>query len=325
MRNLKMLVTFAALAALTAPAAAQTWPTRSLTMVVPFSAGGATDVVARILRGPLSDSLGQQVIIENIGGAGGMTGTNRVAKAAPDGYTFVLGNTGTHAHNQTLYRNPLYNPTIDFAPVGLIVDLPMVLVTRKDFPVDNLSEFVAYAKANGAKMQYGSAGVGSTTHLGCALLNAAVGISVTHVPYRGAASAMQDLLAGRLDYQCITVGTAAPLVEGKQLKAIANLTKNRSPAMSGVATAHEQSVKDFAADFWVAFFLPKGTPAAIVQKLNAATVAAMSHPSVQQRMAELGAEVVTPERRSPDYLRGFVGSQIQKWAGLIKISGVSID
>jgi tripartite-type tricarboxylate transporter receptor subunit TctC len=325
MSHFRTTFAFAALVALTGPAAAQSWPTRPLTMIVPFAAGGATDVVGRILRGPLSDNLGQQVIIENIGGAGGMTGTNRVAKAAPDGYTFVLGNTGTHAHNQTLYKNPPYNSATDFAPVGLIVDLPMVLVTRKDFPANNLPEFVAYAKANGAKMQYGSAGVGSTTHLACALLNAAIGINITHIPYRGVAPALQDLLAGRLDYQCITVATAAPLVEGKQLKAIANLTKNRSPVMPTVATAHEQGVKDFSADFWTAFFLPKGTPAAIVQKLNAATVAAMSHPSVQQRMKELGAELVAPERRSPDYLQGFVGSQIEKWAGPIKASGVSMD
>ena len=165
------------------------------------------------------------MIIENVGGAGGMTGTTRVAKAAPDGYTFVLGNTGTHAHNQTLYKNPLYNAATDFAPVGLIANLPMVLTARKDLPADNLQEFVAYAKTNANKMQFGSAGAGSTTHLGCALLNAAVGINVAHIPYRGIAPAMQDLLTGRLDYQCITVGTATPLVEGKQLKAIANLTQ----------------------------------------------------------------------------------------------------
>ncbi len=325
MPNLKLVVPLAALVSLATPAAAQTWPTRPLTMVVPFAAGGATDVVGRILRQHLSDHLGQQVIIENVGGAGGMTGTTRVAKAAPDGYTFVLGNTGTHAHNQTLYKNPLYNAATDFAPVGLIANLPMVLTARKDLPADNLQEFVAYAKTNANKMQFGSAGAGSTTHLGCALLNAAVGINVAHIPYRGIAPAMQDLLTGRLDYQCITVGTATPLVEGKQLKAIANLTKDRSSILPNVATAHEQGAKDFSIDFWTAFFLPRGTPAAIIQKLNAATVAAMSHPSVQQRMTELGAELVAPERRSPEYLQGFVGSQIDKWAGPIKASGVSMD
>jgi tripartite-type tricarboxylate transporter receptor subunit TctC len=273
----------------------------------------------------LSEVLGQQVIIENVGGAGGMTGATRVAKAAPDGYTFMLGNTGTHAHNQTLYKKPLYNAATDFAPVALIAELPMVLAARKDLPADNLQELIVYAKTNANKTQFGSAGAGSTTHLGCALLNAAVGIDVTHIPYRGIAPAMQDLLAGRLDYQCITVGTATPLVERKQLKAIANLTMGRSSILPNVATAHEQGAKDFSADFWTAFFLPRGTPVTIIQKLNAATVAAMDHPLVQQRMMELGAELVGPERRSPEYLQGFVGNQIDKWAGPIKASGVSMD
>jgi tripartite-type tricarboxylate transporter receptor subunit TctC len=325
MPTLKVLVAFAALVSLATPVAAQTWPTRPLTMVVPFAAGGATDVVARILRQHLSDHLGQPVIIENISGAGGMTGTTRVAKAAPDGYTFMLGNTGTHAHNQTLYKKPSYNAATDFAPVALIAELPMVLAARKDLPADNLQELIVYAKTHADKTQFGSAGAGSTTHLGCALLNAAVGIDVTHIPYRGIAPAMQDLLAGRLDYQCITVGTATPLVERQQLKAIANLTMGRSSILPNVATAHEQGAKDFSADFWTAFFLPRGTPAAIVQKLNAATVAAMDHSSVQQRMMELGAELVGPERRSPEYLQGFVGNQIDKWAGPIKASGVSMD
>src|SRR5262245_6007607 len=325
MFQIRALFAFAALVSLTIPAASQTWPTRPLTMVVPVAAGGATDVVGRILRGPLSDHLGQQVIIENIGGAGGMTGAARVAKAAPDGYTFVLGNTGTHAHNQTLYKNPLYNSLTEFVPVGLIVDLPMVLDTRKDFPGDTLADLAAYARANAATTQYGSAGAGSSTHLGCALLNAAMGINVAHIPYRGGAPALQDMIAGRLDYQCITVGTAAALVAARQIKAIVNLTLNRSPVLPDVATAHEQGVKDFAADFWTAFFLPKGTPAAIVQRLNAATIAAMTHPSVQQRMTELGAEVVAPERRSPEYLQTFVPSQVEKWASAIKASGITAE
>ena len=322
---LRLGVGAAALPVLPRYVAAQAYPTRPVTMVVPFAAGGATDVAGRILRDHLSNSLGQQVIIENVGGAGGMTGTNRVAKAAPDGYTFVLGNTGTHAHNQTLYKNPLYSAATDFSPVALIVDLPTLLLARRHFPADSLPEFVAYAKANGAKMQYGSAGAGSTTHLACALLNAAVGINVSHIPYRGGAPAMQDLLAGRLDYQCVTVGTAKPLVEGKQLRAIANLAKNRSPIMPDLATAHEQGAKDFEADFWIAIFLPKGTPDAIVRKLNAATVAAINASAVQQRMTELGAELVAPERRSPEYLQAFVVSQIEKWAGPIKASGVLMD
>src|SRR5262245_15326295 len=191
MPRFKLTAPLAVFAALIAPAAGQTWPSRPITMVVPFAPGGAADVVGRIMRQHLSDRLGQQVIIENVGGAGGMTGVMRVAKAAPDGYTFVLGNTGTHAHNQTLYKRPLYNAATDFAPVALIADLPTLLTARKDLPANNLQEFIAYAKANEATMQYGSAGAGSTTHLACALLNAAVGINIAPMPDRVRAIALQ--------------------------------------------------------------------------------------------------------------------------------------
>src|SRR5215470_4043834 len=183
-------------------AAAQDWPTRPLTMVAPAAAGSANDVVARILTPRLSELLGQQVIVENLGGAGGMTGAARVARAAPDGYQFVFGNVGTHAASQTLYEKPLYNAAIDFAPVALVAEQPIVLIARRDYPANNLQDFVAYAKANQAKMQYGSAGVGSAVHLACALLNAAIGVEITHLPYRGGNPAMQDLIAGRTDYQC---------------------------------------------------------------------------------------------------------------------------
>ena len=189
MPTMRMIATVAALAAATAPAAAQNWPTRPVTMVVTYAAGGTTDIIGRIFGPRLSEILRQQVIIENIGGAGGMTGAARVAKAAPDGYQFVLGNVGTHAQNQTLYKNPSYHAATDFAPVGLLVDLPMMLVTRTSLPPTNLQEFIAYAKANQAKMQYGSPGTGSAVHLACAILNAAIGVKVTHVPYRGGAPA----------------------------------------------------------------------------------------------------------------------------------------
>src|SRR5271166_4005964 len=186
----------------TEPALSQQWPTRPMTMVVPFAAGGPADTVGRILAPRLSELLGQQVVIENVGGSGGMTGSSRVARAAPDGYQFVLGNVGTHAANQTFYRSPLYNAATDFAPVMLIAQTPLVLLARKELPADNLSEFIAYVKANQSSMQYGSGGAGSASHLACVLLNAAIGVAVTHVPYRGAAPAMQDLIAGRIDYQC---------------------------------------------------------------------------------------------------------------------------
>ena len=189
-----------------AAAAAESWPTRPLTMVVPFAAGGGTDVMGRIVGRRLSEVLGQQVIIENVGGAGGMVGSARVAKAAPDGYTFVLGSRAD-AINQTLYKNPLYNLATDLAPVVLIADQPTVLVARKDLPVDNLQQFIAYARKSQVIMQYGSAGAGSTGHVDCALLNAAIGVTIAHVPYRGGGPAMQDLIAGRIDYFCTLSGT----------------------------------------------------------------------------------------------------------------------
>ena len=307
-----------------AAAAAESWPTRPLTMVVPFAAGGGTDVMGRIVGRRLSEALGQQVIIENVGGAGGMVGSARVAKAAPDGYTFVLGSRAD-AINQTLYKNPLYNLATDLAPVVLIADQPTVLVARKDLPVDNLQQFIAYAKKSQVIMQYGSAGAGSTGHVDCALLNAAMGVNIAHVPYRGGGPAMQDLIAGRIDYFCTLSGTVASQIEGKLVKPIANLSRERSPMLPALATAQEQGLKDFDASTWFGFFVPQNTPAAAIQKLHDATVEAMDTPSVQERLKEVGAMTVAPERRSPQYLRQFVASEIEKNAAPLKAAGISID
>jgi len=204
----------AAILALAQPASAQesaaSWPSRPVTLIAPFAAGGGNDVLARILAQPLGEILKQSVIIENVAGAGGMTGSNRVAKAQPDGYTTGLGTVGSHAFNQTLYKRPLYHAADDFAPVAMIADQPLLLVVRKDLPVNNLKEFIAYAKANQSKMQHGSAGVGSATHLGCLVFNAAIGVDITHIPYKGGAPAMTDLIAGRIDYWCPFSTTAMP-------------------------------------------------------------------------------------------------------------------
>src|SRR5262245_33582763 len=208
----------AVLLALAGAAPAQDYPARSVTMVIPFAAGGPQDGIGRIVAQRMSEVLGQQVIVENVTGAGGMTGSDRVAKAEPDGYQFVLGSVGTHAQNQTLYAKPAYNAATDFTPVALVAETPIVLIVRKDLPVNNLKEFIAYAKVNQATMQYGSAGAGSATHLACVLLNAAVGINVTHVPYRGAAPAMQDLIAGRIDYQCPDTPIAIPQIQSTMAK-----------------------------------------------------------------------------------------------------------
>jgi tripartite-type tricarboxylate transporter receptor subunit TctC len=322
-RALAIALTAASLCA--GRAAAQDWPTRPVTLVVPFAAGGPIDSIGRILATPLSERLGQQMIVENVGGAGGMTGTARVAKAPPDGYQIVLGNVGTHAGNQTLYRNPLYNAATDFAPVALVVDLPLVLVARKDLPADDLKGFIAYAKANQATMQFGSGGAGSATHLACALLNAAAGIEVTHVPYRGGAPAMQDLIARRIDYLCVDTPVALPQIESKTVKPIAVLTRGRSPSLPSLASAQEQGLTGFAAANWAGLFLPKGTPAPIVGKLHDVTVAAMETPSLQAQMKKVGADLVAPDRRSGAYLQSFVESEIEKWAGPIKASGLRAD
>jgi tripartite-type tricarboxylate transporter receptor subunit TctC len=308
-----------------AAGAQQDWPTRPVTMVIPFAAGGPTDVLGRVMAERMSQILGQQVVVENVGGAGGMTGSQRVARAAPDGSSFVLGTVGTHAQNQTLYKKPAYDAAGDFAPAAFIAEVPLILITRKDFPASNLQEFIKYAKENAGKMTFGSAGAGSATHLGCVLLNSAIGIDISHVPYRGTGPAMQDLAGGRIDYMCEIVTTALPQIEGGAVKALATLTKARSPVLPKLATADEQGLKDFEAYTWNAFFLPKGTPEPIVKKLHEASVQAMETPAVKDRLQGLGASLVAPERRSPDYLAKFVKSEIEKWAAPIKASGVSME
>jgi tripartite-type tricarboxylate transporter receptor subunit TctC len=306
------------------PTLAETWPSRPLTMLYPFTAGSAGDGVGRILASTLSDLLGQPVIFENAGGAGGMTGASRVAKAAPDGYQFMLGGTFM-VLNETIYRRPLYDAAKDFAPVALLVEQPTVLIARKDIPANGLQEFIAYSRANQAKMQFGSAGIGSVTHLSCALLDTAIGIKVMHVPYRGGGEALQDLMAGRIDYQCPILPVALPPIQTETVKAIAVLGREPSPLLPDVRTAQEQGLADFDVTNWYAFFLPKGTPAPIVQKLHDATITALKSPAVLVRLNAIGANVVAPHRQSSTYLADFVASEIAKWAAPIKASGAQID
>jgi tripartite-type tricarboxylate transporter receptor subunit TctC len=293
-------------------------------MVFPFAPGNAGDILARIFASRLSELLGQPIIFENVGGAGGITGSVRVAKSAPDGYQFLLGNSSTLAVNQAFYLKPPYKAT-DFAPVALIAETPLILLARKDLPANDLREFAAYAKANQAKMQYGSGGTGTTVHLACALLNTTIGVDITHVPYRGGAPAMQDLIAGRIDYQCAGAELAIPQIQANLVKAIAILTKNRSPVLENLASAHEQGLADFEAAAWFAFVLPKGTPAAIVQRLHAATAATMNTPGVRERLIELGEDLVAPERRSPEYLRQFIGRETDKWGKVIRSANVKAE
>ncbi len=322
---IKTAVATALVVAGLATASAQDFPNRPLTMVIPFAAGGPTDVQGRVIAARMSELLGQQVIVENVGGAGGMNGSYRVVNSPADGYTFVLGTVGTHAQNQTLYKKPLYNATTDFTPVALLIDVPIALVTRKDLPVKTLKEFVDYAKKNESRMTFGSAGTGAAAHLACVVANMVMGTNITHVPYRGTGPAMQDLQGGRIDFLCDMISTAKPQLDGGTIKGIAIMTKERSPALPDLPSAAEQGFPTMEAYTWNAIFLPKGTPPSIVKKLHAAAVAAVETPSVKERLAGLGAVVVAKNRMSPEYLAEFVKSETEKWAAPIKQSGASAD
>lgn len=309
---------------LVVPAAAETWPSHTLALVVPFAAGGPSDVAGRIIAQRLGEVLGQQVIVENPSGAGGTVGSSRVAKAPPDGYQFVIGNIGTHAWSQSLYKKPPYNTLTDFVALSLVVESPRTLIVPKNFPANSLPEFIAYLKANQATAKFASAGAGSASHVSCILLNAALGVTVTHVPYRGLGPAMQDLIAERVDYICDSPSTSLPQIETNLVKAIATTGQHRAPSLPNVPTAQEQGL-DFDVNTWQGLFLPKGTPEAIVRRLTQAVGETLDTPSVRERFEALGEGVIPPERRGPDYFAKFVAGEIDKWSGPIKASGVSAD
>jgi tripartite-type tricarboxylate transporter receptor subunit TctC len=306
-----------------AHAQAQEWPQRPVTMVVAAAAGGPIDVFGRVMAEGMGKVLGQSVVIENVPGAGGMMGGQRVARAEPDGYTAILGTIATHAHSQLLYKAPLYNAATDFAPVNLIAEIPLVLIARKDLPVNTLEEFVAYAKANQGKMNYGSAGVGSATHLGCILLNQAMGTNITHVPYKGTGPAMQDLQAGRIDFLCEIAVTALPQIEAGTVKGLATLSRDRSPVLPNLPTAYEKGFKDLQAYTWTALFFPKGTPAPVVTRMRNAALATMNDAGTRKQLEKLGATIVSADRATPDYLGQFVKDEIAKWTGPVQKSGAT--
>ena len=315
----------AGLIGLTATAAAQNYPTRPVTIIIPFAAGGPTDVLGRIVGARMGELLGQQLVIENATGAGGMTGSKRVADAQPDGYTAGIGTVGTHAQGQTLYKRPLYNSQTDFTPVALLAQVPIVLTVRKDLPVKDFKEFVTYAQANQAKMQFGSAGAGSATHLGCVLLNYIIKTNITHIPFRGTGPAMGELQAGRIDFLCEVSSTAKPHIDGGTVRALAIFNSTRSPALPNLSTAEEQGTKDLIAYTWNAIFLPKNAPKPIVDRLNKAAVDAINTPAVKDKLAGLGAEIATGDQTTPEYLGKLVKSETEKWAVPIKASGVSVE
>lgn len=305
------------------PACAQDWPAHPLTLVVPWAAGGGTDVMGRIMAPRMAEVLGQQVIVENIAGAGGMIGSSHVVKAEPDGYTFVFGSR-SDAIDMTLYKHPLYNLQNDLAPVVLVADQPTVLVARKDFPADNLKDFIAYLKQNQSTVKLGSAGVGSTGGIDCELFNRLIGVSIQEIPYRGSGPAMQDLIGGHFDYFCTISGSAAAPLQSNLVKGIAVFRHERLPSVPNVATSFEQGV-DFEGSTWFGFLVPKATPPAIIKKLHDASVAAMETKSVQDKLAVNGTYVVAPDRRSTAYFQSFIGAEIERNAAPLKAAGVSVD
>ncbi len=308
-----------------AAATAEDWPTRPVTMLIAFAAGGPLDTLGRNLQPYLSEALGQQVIIENQPGGGGTVGSLRVSKADADSHMFTLGSIGTHAIGQSMRKNPPYDAAKDFSPVMLVVDAPQVLLARKDLPANNLKEFAAYAKANQSKMQHGSGGAGTSSHIGCVLMNEVLGVKVTHVPYRGGGPAMQDLLAGRVDYICNYVSTALPAHKAKTAKVIATLNEKRVPTLPDVPTAQEQGFKGLEISAWNAIYMPKAATPQQVAKLNAALNKALESPKLKERLEAVGLEIPVPERRTPEYLAKFTAEEIKRWEGPVRASGVQFN
>jgi tripartite-type tricarboxylate transporter receptor subunit TctC len=316
---------FAGMLTLAAPSFAEDWPTRPITLIVPFAAGGGVDVSARIQAQRMSELLGQAIVVENMGGAGGMSGAQRVARADPDGYMMLIGNSGTQAYSQSLYKKPLYNAVTDFTPVGLVSESPRILIARKDLPAANLQEFITYVKANQSKMQFGSAGVGSGTHLPCVLLNTAMGVNVTHVPYRGEGPVQQDLIAGRIDYMCSTIQTGAAMAKQGTVKGLAVMAPKRAAVIPDLPTTGEQGLPGVEASVWNAFFLPPGTPEPIVRKLNKAMSDMLDDAKVRERLEDLGLEIATPDRRSPEYLAKLLPEEVARWAKVVQDAGITPD
>jgi tripartite-type tricarboxylate transporter receptor subunit TctC len=317
MRTLSVAVAFAAVAAVTS-AQAQSYPTRSVTVIVPFAPGGPADVTGRIVSDIFSRHLGQQYVVENVAGAGGTVGATRAARATADGYTLISGHMGTHAAAVALYPQLAYKPDADFEPIGLIAEQPELLTVKKDFPANNLKEFAAYAKANEAKLNMAHAGVGSVSYVGCIILNSAIGIKPTMVPFNGTAPALTAILGGQVDYVCDPILGPLPHVRAGTLKALAIATKKRSPLLPDVATSAEQGMPQFDCAPFYALFAPKGTPQAVIDKLVEALDKGLDEEAVRKRFADLGAEVPDKSRRGPKALAALVKSEIARLTPILQ-------
>lgn len=303
---------------------AQQYPSKVITMIIPFSAGGPTDTVGRLLARAMGTSLKSQIIIENVGGAGGTIGAARVARSTPDGYTIFLHHIG-QSTAPALYRKLPYNSITDFEPIGLVTDVPMTLVAKKDFPAKNLKELIAYVKANKDKVTYANAGLGAASHLCGMLFMTALQTDLTTIPYKGTAPAMNDLLGGQVDFMCDQTTNTTSQIKGGKIKVYGVTTKKRVPSLPDVPTMHEAGLPNFEVAVWHALYAPKGTPKEIIDKLAKALQEALKDATVKQRFAELGTEPVAENRATPEALRTHLKAEIDKWAPIIKKAGVYAD
>src|SRR4029453_17833075 len=311
-------VALAGLALMTTQALAQAYPTRSITMIVPFAAGGPTDVIARIVTGHMAQTLGQTIIIENVVGAGGTTATTRAARATNDGYTLITGHMGTHAASVPLYPKLAYHPEKDFEPVALLAGTPILILARKDFPPKDLKEFIAYVKANESKVNAAHAGVGSVSHVSCQLLESILNVKPISVPFNGTGPAMNAPVGGQVDYIGTQIVNAVPQINGGTIKAYAVATPERNPSLPNVPTTTEAGLPAFQAQAWNAIFAPKGTSPDIIAKLNASAVKALDDETVKKRLLELGSVIPAPADRTPQALGTLVKSEIAKWTRVLK-------
>ena len=303
---------------------AETYPTKTITMVVPFAAGGPTDTVARLVAQSMGEKLKQQIIVENVGGAGGTIGAGRVASAAPDGYTLLLHHIG-HSTAPALYRKLRYNAIDAFEPIGLITDVPMTIVARKDFPAKDFKEFLAYVKANKDKVTYANAGLGSASHLCGMLFMTAIATDLTTVPYKGTGPAMNDLLGGQVDIMCDQTTNTTSQIKGEKIKAYAVTTKTRVASLPNLPTMNEAGLPGFEVSVWHALYAPKGTPKPVVDALSSALQFALKSPTVKQRFADLGTEPVAENRATPQALRTHLKAEIDRWTPIIQKAGVYND
>ena len=317
--------TLVALALTAVSAAAQDYPTRAITVIVPFAAGGPTDVVARIVGEHMSRTLGQQLVIENALGAGGTTASTRAKRAAPDGYTIIMGHMGTHAASVALYPKLQYDPRTDFEPIGMAAGTPILVLAKKDFPAKDLKEFVAYVKANETKLNNAHAGVGSVSFTTCLLLNSIIGVKPTTIPFNGTGPSMNALVGGQVDYMCDQIVNAVPQVKGGTIKAYAIATAERNPSLPDVPTTKEAGLPAFEASAWNALFAPKDTPKPIVDKLSDALSKALDDEGVRKRLLELGSDIPDGPRRGGAALSALVKSEVDKWGKVIKEAGAEVN